>query len=263
MPPGNLHPSVKGRAAGQIVEGVGTLRDGGALGGGEVFKFTAVATSGGHWGNSPFGSEAPTGIDAMLACTVQAKPEIIEMFFAVVQHISAKSPFCEYAAARPIRDVTVLGCQDENRHRHLVAAATVDHPHPAQPLPWRTTNTSRCSGRAWTPGTSGVRQTPTSVRTSPRRTSAGRTSAGRTSPRRTSARRTSAGRTSAGRTSPRRTSAGRTSAGRTSARRTSTGRTSAGRTSAGQTSPGLDVLGNGSLFRKFLQKYEHILARLE
>jgi hypothetical protein len=29
----------------------------------------------------------------MLACTVQAKPEIIEMFFAVVQHISAKSPF--------------------------------------------------------------------------------------------------------------------------------------------------------------------------
>jgi hypothetical protein len=32
-------------------------------------------------------------------------------------------------------------------------------------LPWRTTSTSHCSGRAWPPGTHGVMRTPTSIRT--------------------------------------------------------------------------------------------------
>src|SRR5262249_17297492 len=47
-------------------------------------------------------------------------------------------------------------------------------------LPWRTKSTSRYSRRAWTPGTSGVTRTPTSVRTSQGWTSARSTASGRT-----------------------------------------------------------------------------------
>ena len=135
--------------------------------------------------------------------------------------------------------LTVRGIQISDLLATHLYRTEYPYQHPGM-LRWRTTSTSHCSNRAWTPGTRGVTRTPTSVRTSAGGPPRGEPRRGGP-PRRTSARRTSAGRTSRG--EPQR---GETSAGEPQRGEPQTGRTSAGepqrrRTSAGANLSGADL----------------------